>query len=107
MHTFFGKAQELIEQNKPFVMAIVTRAEKPTSGKPGDKALITASGEMIGWIGGSCSQPTVIRESLKALKEGKSRFIRLSPNPEALTPRDGLIDLDNILIIVRLFKIFS
>jgi len=93
MDTFFSKGQEFIQQNKPFVMAIVVRAEKPTSGKPGDKALISASGEMFGWIGGSCSQPTVIREALKALKEGRSRFIRLSPDPQQLTPRDGLIDL--------------
>jgi len=90
---FFSQAQKFIEQNTPFALAIVVRAEKPTSGKPGDKALITASGEMVGWIGGSCSQPTVIREALKALKEGRSRFIRLSPDPEKLTPRDGLIDL--------------
>lgn len=93
IHAFFSQAHELIEKNTPFAMAIVVRAEKPTSGKPGDKALITAAGEMIGWIGGSCSQPTVIREALKALKEGKSRFIRLSPDPQKLTPRDGLIDL--------------
>jgi xanthine dehydrogenase accessory factor len=91
-HAFFSKAQELLDQNKPFAMAVVVRAEKPTSGKPGDKALITLEGEMIGWIGGSCSQPTVIREALKALKDGKSRFIRLSPDPRSLTPREGLID---------------
>lgn len=91
-HAFFSKAQELLDQNKPFVMAVVVRAEKPTSGKPGDKALITADGTMHGWIGGSCSQPTVIREAMKALKEGKSRFIRLSPDPNDLTPRDGLIE---------------
>jgi xanthine dehydrogenase accessory factor len=92
VHAFFSKAQELLEQNTPFAIAIVVRAEKPTSGKPGDKALITVDGTMHGWIGGSCSQPTVIREALKALKDGKSRFIRLSPNPEALTPRDGLVE---------------
>ncbi len=91
-HAFFSKAQELLEQNIPFAMAVVVRAEKPTSGKPGDKALITIDGTMYGWIGGSCSQPTVIREALKALKDGRSHFIRLSPNPEQLTPRDGLID---------------
>jgi xanthine dehydrogenase accessory factor len=34
----------------------------------------------------------VIREALKALKDGRSRFIRLSPNPEELVPRDGLMD---------------
>lgn len=91
-HVFFSKAQELLDQNTPFAMAVVVRAEKPTSGKPGDKALITIDGTMHGWIGGSCSQPTVIREALKALKEGRSRFIRLSPDPEQLTPRDGLVD---------------
>ncbi len=93
IHEFFSKAQELLNQKIPFAMALVVRAEKPTSGKPGDKALITADGEMHGWIGGSCSQPTVIREAQKALKEGKSRFIRLSPDPSKLTPREGLIDL--------------
>jgi len=92
-NTFFNKAHELLEQNMPFVMAVVVRAEKPTSGKPGDKALITADGVMYGWIGGSCSQPTVIREALKALNDGKNRFIRLSPDPAKLPPRDGLIDL--------------
>src|SRR5258708_4362568 len=60
---------------------------------PGDRPLLTADGTMYGWIGGSCSQPTVIREAVKALKDGKSRFIRLSPDPEKLTPRDGLPDL--------------
>jgi xanthine dehydrogenase accessory factor len=91
-HVFFDKARELLDQNTPFAMAVVVRAEKPTSGRPGDKALITVDGAFYGWIGGSCSQPTVIREALKALKEGKSRFIRLSPDPQALAPRDGLID---------------
>lgn len=91
-HPFFSKAQELLDKNKPFATAVVVRAEKPTSGKPSDKALITADGTLYGWVGGSCSQPTVIREALKALRDGKSRFIRLSPNPESLTPRDGLID---------------
>jgi xanthine dehydrogenase accessory factor len=91
-HSFFSKAQELLDENKPFATAVVVRAEKPTSGKPGDKALITADGTMYGWIGGSCSQPTVIREALKALKEGKTRFIRLSPDPAQLTARDGLMD---------------
>ena len=66
-HAFFSKAQELLDKQVPFATAIVVRAEKPTSGKPGDKALITADGTMYGWVGGSCAQPTVIREALKAL----------------------------------------
>lgn len=90
---FFTKAHELQTQGTPFAIAVVVRADKPTSGKPGDKAIITPDGTMYGWIGGSCAQPTVIQEARKALAEREPRLIRLSPNPQAETPRPGLIDL--------------
>src|SRR4051794_15464445 len=90
---FFSKAHDLIRQGIPFATAIVVRAERPTSGKPGDKAIITADGTMHGWIGGSCAQPTVIREALKALRADQSRFVRLSPNPLEQPPREGLVDV--------------
>jgi xanthine dehydrogenase accessory factor len=90
---FYTRAHELISQGLPFATAIVVRAEKPTSAKPGDKAIITAEGVLHGWIGGSCAQPTVIREALKALSDGESRLIRLSTDPQGNSLRDGLIDL--------------
>jgi xanthine dehydrogenase accessory factor len=90
---FFELAHTLTRKGEAFVTATVVRAEKPTSGKPGDKAIITRDGVMHGWIGGSCAQPSVIREARKALLEDKSRLIRLSPDPSAQTPRDGLLDL--------------
>ncbi len=90
---FFAKAHELHRQGLPFATAIVVRAEKPSSGKPGDKAIITPDGTMHGWIGGSCAQPTVIREALKALRSDESRFVRLSPNPHEQPPREGLSDV--------------
>ena len=90
---FFAKAHELIRQGVPFATATVVRAERPTSGKPGDKAIVTADGTMYGWIGGSCAQPTVIREALKALRGDTSRFVRLSPNPGDQPPREGLEDV--------------
>jgi xanthine dehydrogenase accessory factor len=90
---FYAKAHELTFKGIPFSTATVVRAEKPTSAKPGDKAIVTAEGIMYGWIGGSCAQPTVIKEALKALSERKSRFIRLSTDPRQNTPRAGLLDL--------------
>jgi xanthine dehydrogenase accessory factor len=89
---FFSKAHELLSEGKPFATAVVVRAEKPTSAKPGDKAIVTQEGVMHGWIGGSCAQPTVIQEAMKALADGEPRLIRLSTDPqkEALA---GLIDL--------------
>ncbi|MEM7801884.1 MAG: XdhC family protein [Chloroflexota bacterium] len=90
---FFSKAHELTEKGEPFATATVVRAEKPTSGKPGDKAIVTLAGVMHGWIGGSCAQPTVIKESLKALSEDEARLIRLSTDPDRQTQREGLLDL--------------
>ena len=53
VHEFYSRVQELLTQNVPFATAIVVRAEKPTSGKPGDKALITADGAIYGWMAAS------------------------------------------------------
>jgi xanthine dehydrogenase accessory factor len=89
---FFSKAHELLSEGKPFATAVVVRAEKPTSAKPGDKAIVTPEGVMHGWIGGSCAQPTVIQEAMKALADGEPRLIRLSTDPQKET-RAGLIDL--------------
>ncbi len=46
-------------------------------------ALITAAGEFHGWLGGSCTQPTVVREARRALADGRPRLLALSPDPEA------------------------
>jgi len=53
------------------------RVEAPTSARPGDKAVITADGKLRGWIGGSCSEPVVRREALRALAEGSPQLIRI------------------------------
>ncbi len=83
---FFAKAHELTEKGEPFATATVVRAEKPTSGKPGDKAIVTLDGVMTGWIGGSCAQPAVIEEAKSAIAEDKSRLVRITPEPETETP---------------------
>ncbi len=83
---YFKNAHDLIAAGKPFATAVVVRAEKPTSAKPGDRALVTLDGVMHGWIGGSCAQPTVVEVALEAMRDGRSRLVRLSPEP-------GLSDL--------------
>jgi xanthine dehydrogenase accessory factor len=61
----------------PCVLATVVRVEAPTSAHPGDKAVITADGRLQGWVGGSCSEPLVKREALRALAEGTPRLVRI------------------------------
>src|SRR5262245_25626341 len=74
------KAGALLAQNVPFALATVVRRERPTSGEPGDKAIITSDGEFLGWIGGSCAQPTVVQEAKKAIADGEPRLVVLTPN---------------------------
>ncbi len=85
------KAQELKTRGTPFVLATVVRAESPTSAKPGAKALVTGDGELIGWVGGGCAQPAVLDTAKKALRDGQSRLIRVSPNKGG-TAEEGVID---------------
>ena len=71
----------------PCVLATVVRCEPPTSARPGDKAIITADGRLRGWIGGSCSEPVVRREALRALAEGHAQLVRIVPSPEVKQTR--------------------
>ena len=76
--------------DKPFVQATVIACRPPTSAKPGAKAIVQADGSFYGWVGGSCAQPLVIQESLKALGEGQPRVMLLSPHPEEMDLGLGL-----------------
>jgi xanthine dehydrogenase accessory factor len=86
---FLKRAAELHSNDEAFAVATVVRCEAPTSGKPGDRAIITADGKISGWIGGGCAQPIVIDQSLKCLSDGKSRLIRVSPTVGA-EPSHGI-----------------
>lgn len=85
---FFARAAAHASRREPFATATVVRAERPTSAKPGAKAVVTRDGALHGWIGGSCAAPTVVRESLAALADGEPRLISLASGPQA--PREGV-----------------
>lgn len=76
-------AAEFARRGEPVALATVVHRGGPTSSHVGDAALITRGGAFHGWLGGSCTEPVVVREALAALTAGKSRLIALSPNPEA------------------------
>jgi len=91
-------AQQLQQQQQPYALVTVLRAQAPASARPGDKALVTAQGFVHGWIGGGCAQPAVLRTVAKALQDGRARMIRIAPAEAGAPggPGDGR-DLHEVL----------
>lgn len=73
------EAGRLTEAGQPFVLATVVSVRRPASAKRGDRALIRSDGKLVGWVGGACSEPAVIREALRALEDGEPRLLRICP----------------------------
>jgi xanthine dehydrogenase accessory factor len=82
-HTWLDLAYRLEQAGEPFVLATVVWCERPTSAKPGACAIIQKDGQLTGWIGGSCSQPVVVRESLRILREGGDPCLLRLGSPES------------------------
>ena len=79
---FLHTTQALYQSKEPFALAFVVNREAPSSGKPGDKAVITKDGQIKGWIGGGCTKGIVLKEALAAIQDGKPRLVRISPSGE-------------------------
>ena len=80
--TVFATAQRLQHSGTPFALVSVVRALAPASAHPGDKAVVTADGQLHGWVGGGCAQPAVLRTVRQVLADGRARMIRIAPAEE-------------------------
>jgi xanthine dehydrogenase accessory factor len=71
------QAAELARRGEAFALATVVWRQGPSSSKKGSRAIITASGEVHGWIGGACAEPAVIREARRVIESGDARLLLL------------------------------
>jgi xanthine dehydrogenase accessory factor len=82
---------ELTRRGQPFALATVVWRQSPSSSQPGSRAIITADGELHGWIGGACAEPTVIREAQQVIAEGAARLLLLgTPDQFGAAVPDGM-----------------
>lgn len=88
----FRVAEDLRARNEPFVLATVVRVKRPSSGRPGFKAIVRANRELIGWLGGSCAQSVLVAEALHALRDGRPRLLRLTPNARTSPSEEGVVE---------------
>ncbi len=95
MSSVLTRVDDLRSGRTPFVLATVVRAERPTSAKPGDRALVLPDGSMEGFVGGTCAESTVRRQGLRLLATGESTLLRITPDAEAETVSEGLVTVGN------------
>ena len=82
---------ELTRLGQPFALATVVWRQGPSSSQPGSRAIITAEGELHGWIGGACAEPVVIREAKQVIADGTARLLLLgTPDQFGEAVPDGM-----------------
>jgi xanthine dehydrogenase accessory factor len=73
----FERVAELRAEGRVFALATVTWRRAPSSAKVGSRAIIHPDGTVEGWMGGACSQPTLVTAALEALTTGQASLIVL------------------------------
>jgi xanthine dehydrogenase accessory factor len=100
------RVDALTSGRTPFVLATVVRAERPTSAKPGDRALVLPDGTMEGFVGGSCAESTVRLQGLRLLRTGESTLLRITPSEPSETVTEGLVTVGNPCLSGGTLEIF-
>lgn len=76
------RAAELERRGEAFALATVVWRQGPSSSQLGSRAIITTSGELLGWIGGACAEPSVIRQAKQVITDGQPRLLLLGTPDE-------------------------
>jgi xanthine dehydrogenase accessory factor len=74
---------QLLSEREPFVLATVVRARRPTSVRPGDRAVVRRDGTIDGFVGGVCAESSVRLHSLRAMETGEPLLLALVPDDGA------------------------
>jgi xanthine dehydrogenase accessory factor len=79
----------------PFVVATVVRAQRPTSVRTGDAALVLGDGTIEGFVGGTCAEQSVRLHALRALETGDALLLRILPGDDDAPAAEGAVTVQN------------
>lgn len=85
----FERIAELRAEGRAFAIATVTWRRAPSSAKVGSRAIIHPDGSVEGWMGGACSQPTLVGAALDALRTGQAALVVLGEHDH----REGVVNV--------------
>jgi xanthine dehydrogenase accessory factor len=87
-------AAELSRRGEEFALATVVWRQGPSSGQQGSRALITATGQLHGWIGGACAEPVVLREAQRVIASREAKLLLLgSPDQFGGSIPEGMVTI--------------
>jgi xanthine dehydrogenase accessory factor len=91
--------ERLVAERRPFVLATVVRAGRPTSARPGASAVVLADGTIDGFVGGVCAESSVRLYALRAMETGEALLLRLIPGGgEEGDGADGTDAIDGAIV---------
>ena len=98
--------RELVERREPFVHATVVRAQRPTSAHAGDTALVRATGEIDGFVGGTCVEASVRLYSLQVLQSRQPLLLKVVSGVPSSVVEDGAVEVSNPCVSNGAIEIF-
>ncbi|WP_105034667.1 XdhC family protein [Cryobacterium aureum] len=96
----------LTERREPFVRATVVRAARPTSAHAGDTALVRATGEIDGFVGGTCVEASVRLYSLQVLESRQPLLLKVVSGVPSSVVEDGAVEVSNPCVSGGAIEIF-
>ncbi|MEA2187018.1 MAG: xanthine dehydrogenase accessory factor [Solirubrobacteraceae bacterium] len=106
------RAEELAAQGAAFVTATVVRAQRPTSARAGNVALVLSDGSIDGFVGGVCAEHSVRLYALKSMKSGEPLLLRILPTVDdevvgdQEVKEDGAVTVQNTCLSGGAIEVF-
>jgi xanthine dehydrogenase accessory factor len=100
------RAEALTAAREPFVTAVVVRAQRPSSVRAGDSAIVLRDGTIDGFVGGACAEPAVRLHALRVLETGEPLLLRIEPGDGDGPAQDGAVTVQNPCLSGGALEIF-
>ena len=100
------KVEALTAQRISFVVATVVRAQRPTSVRAGDTAVVHGDGTIEGFVGGACGESAVRMHSLRAMETGEAMLLRIVPGDDEAPADEGAVTVANPCLSGGALEIF-
>src|SRR5271157_2116558 len=75
MNTMYRQVRQLIEEGETLATIVSTLGSTPR--EIGAKMVVTASGEILGTVGGGCGEAEARREAVQVIRSRKPKIVRV------------------------------